>query len=94
MDPLTPRQRDVLDYVRDSTAERGFPPTLREIGRHLGIRSTNGVSSHLSALTRKGYLTREPTSRAIRLHDLARESSSLPLVAYPALATAQCDPSS
>jgi repressor LexA len=57
----------VLDFIRQSIADRGYPPTLREIGAKMGIRSTNGVNDHLRALERKGYLTREDMkSRALR----------------------------
>jgi repressor LexA len=64
---LTDRQRDVLEYISQSISERGFPPTLREIGTHFGIRSTNGVNDHLRALEKKGYLQREDLkSRALR----------------------------
>lgn len=57
----------VLEYIHASIHERGYPPTLREIGNHMGIRSTNGVNDHLRALERKGYLTREDMkSRALR----------------------------
>ncbi|NLY94050.1 MAG: transcriptional repressor LexA [Myxococcales bacterium] len=68
MQKLTDRQRAVLDFISESIARRGYPPTLREIGNHLGIRSTNGVNDHLRALERKGYLTREDMkSRTLRL---------------------------
>jgi repressor LexA len=64
---LTQRQQMVLDYIRQSIIDRGYPPTLREIGARMGIRSTNGVNDHLRALERKGYLTREDMkSRALR----------------------------
>ena len=67
MQGLTQRQQMVLDYIRQSIADRGYPPTLREIGARMGIRSTNGVNDHLRALERKGYLTREDMkSRALR----------------------------
>jgi repressor LexA len=67
MQGLTDRQQQVLRYIRESIQERGYPPTLREIGAHMGIRSTNGVNDHLRALERKGYLTREDMkSRALR----------------------------
>jgi repressor LexA len=68
MKGLTQRQRAVLGIIHGSMAERGYPPTIREIGEELGIRSTNGVNDHLKALERKGYLYRESSkSRAIRL---------------------------
>lgn len=64
---LTDRQAAVLDFIADHISGTGFPPTIREIGDHLGISSTNGVNDHLKALERKGYLTREDAkSRAIR----------------------------
>jgi repressor LexA len=57
-----------LDFIRKSIEERGYPPTLREIGEYMGIRSTNGVNDHLRALERKGYLRREDMkSRALKL---------------------------
>src|SRR5437868_15422994 len=64
---LTQRQREILDFISASIVERGFPPTLREIGEHFQIRSTNGVNDHLKALEKKGHLRREDLkSRAMR----------------------------
>jgi repressor LexA len=64
---LTDRQRQVLDFISVSIRKRGYPPTLREIGSHFGIRSTNGVNDHLRALEKKGFLHREDLkSRALR----------------------------
>jgi repressor LexA len=66
-DALTDRQREILDFISRSIAKRGYPPTLREIGSHFGIKSTNGVNDHLRALEKKGYLHREDLkSRALR----------------------------
>ncbi len=66
-DALTDRQQQILDFISTSIAERGYPPTLREIGEHFGIRSTNGVNDHLKALEKKGVLRREDLkSRAMR----------------------------
>jgi repressor LexA len=79
---LTSRQQQVLEFIRSSIRERGYPPTLREIGQHMGIRSTNGVNDHLRALEHKGYLTREDMkSRSLRPTDIevgtgGRSSSS------------------
>lgn len=70
MQQLTDRQRAVLEYIEFSIQDRGYPPTLREIGNHMQppIKSTNGVNDHLRALERKGYLTREDMkSRTLRL---------------------------
>jgi repressor LexA len=66
-DALTHRQREILDFISASILERGFPPTLREIGEHFSIKSTNGVNDHLKALEKKGHLRREDLkSRAMR----------------------------
>src|SRR5678810_766041 len=43
---LTDRQQEILDFISASIRERGYPPTLREIGLHFGIKSTNGVNDH------------------------------------------------
>ena len=53
---LTARQRQVFEFIETKIQEWGYPPTIREIGEHLGIKSTNGVADHLKALKRKGYL--------------------------------------
>ncbi|HEX3344662.1 MAG TPA: transcriptional repressor LexA, partial [Polyangiaceae bacterium] len=83
MQGLTQRQQMVLDFIRQSIHDRGYPPTLREIGARMGIRSTNGVNDHLRALERKGYLTREDMkSRALRPTNLANQQlGDLPLEA-------------
>lgn len=66
MDDLAPRQRELLDFVASYSDQKGIPPTLREIGEALGIKSTNGVSDHLKALVRKGYLEHVGGARASR----------------------------
>src|SRR5262245_50295335 len=53
---LTGRQQQILDFISESLRRRGYPPTLREIGERMAIRSTNGVNDHLKALEKKGYL--------------------------------------
>lgn len=64
---LTKRQQLVLNYIIDHIEQWGYPPTIREIGDHLDIKSTNGVNDHLKALERKGYLIRQDAkSRAIK----------------------------
>ena len=65
--PLTDRQQQTLDFIQDRIKAWGYPPTIREIGEHLGIKSTNGVADHLKALKRKGYLVQEDMkSRTLR----------------------------
>lgn len=79
--PLTARQREALDFITYCLDERGYPPTLREIGEHMGIRSTNGVNDHLKALERKGYLVREELkSRALRPIDMDDAKVSIPIL--------------
>jgi len=66
MEELTERQREILAFIVKETESRGFPPTIREIGEEMDIRSTNGVNDHLKALERKGYLSRgEQQSRSL-----------------------------
>lgn len=65
---LTDKQRQVLGFIERQTREVGYAPTIREIGRQFGIRSTNGVNDHLLALEKKGYLKREgQKSRTLRV---------------------------
>ena len=79
MDDLTPRQREILDLIRDRIETRGAPPTRAEIARELGFRSANAAESHLRALARKGAIELTPgSSRGIRLAEAAEPG--LPLV--------------
>lgn len=67
-DVLTDRQRSVLAFIEQQIRQLGYPPTIREIGRHLGIKSTNGVNDHLKALERKGWIQRQDQkSRTLRV---------------------------
>src|SRR6056297_3452450 len=78
---LTERQQDVYDMIRGLIVDRGYGPTVREIGEHFGIKSPNGVMCHLRALERKGLIRRSPNkSRAIELTSTAdRSGHSLPM---------------
>src|SRR6185503_6149931 len=58
-EPLTERQEKILSFIKKSIQDQGYPPTIREIGEHFGIRSTNGVVDHLKALKRKGFLEQQ-----------------------------------
>ncbi|MEN1680684.1 MAG: transcriptional repressor LexA [Planctomycetota bacterium] len=88
LDRLTPRQRDVLDFIREKITGRGYGPTVREIGEHFEINSPNGVMCHLKALEKKGLITREPNmSRAIQLTTEAQEERGIPLVGQIAAGT-------
>jgi repressor LexA len=84
MQGLTKRQEMVLDFITQSINSRGYPPTLREIGSYMGIRSTNGVNDHLRALERKGYLKREDMkSRALRPVNMDSNASEDTIVEIP-----------
>src|SRR5262245_23398092 len=82
--PLTERQQAILDFIVATIRTRGFPPTLREIGRDFGIRSTKGVNDHLEALERKGKIRRQKDlSRAIEVVDMVTQTDhavSIPVV--------------
>ncbi len=78
---LTKRQREIYEFLRDKIINRGYGPTVREIGLHFDIRSPNGVMCHLKALERKGLITREQNmSRAIQLSDSPQNRLSVSLI--------------
>ena len=80
MDQLTDRQRVVYEFIRDKIRNRGYGPTVREIGDQFHISSPNGVMCHLKALEKKGLITREPNmSRAIQLAAEPIEERGLPM---------------
>jgi repressor LexA len=67
---VTERQRAILDYLRGFVDEHGYPPTVREIGEAVGLRSPSTVHAHLAQLERAGLLRRDPTKpRALELAD-------------------------
>ncbi|MFI1916931.1 transcriptional repressor LexA [Nocardia sp. NPDC020380] len=68
---MTVRQRKVLDVIRTSVSDRGYPPSIREIGDAVGLTSTSSVAHQLRALERKGYLRRDPNRpRAVDVRGL------------------------
>ena len=68
MDDLTTRQRRILDFIGTTVRERGYPPTVREIGEAVGLTSSSSVHSQLANLERRGLLHKDPTKpRAIGL---------------------------
>jgi repressor LexA len=71
--PVTERQRAILEYLHEYVDEHGYPPTVREIGEAVGLRSPSTVHAHLAQLERAGALKRDPTKpRAIELADRRR----------------------
>lgn len=81
---LTARQEAVLQFVVRYIQEIGYPPSIREIGENFGIRSLRGVTVHLDALQRKGYIERANTPRSIRIthpaYQPGQKVTMLPLV--------------
>jgi repressor LexA len=81
MRPLTERQAQILDLIRDSISSTGMPPTRAEIANQLGFRSANAAEDHLKALAKKGHIEILPgTSRGIRLTEEQEPDEGLPLV--------------
>src|SRR5204863_9902941 len=82
---LTKRQKEIFDYIRKYAGKYGYPPTVREIGKAVGLHSSSTVHAHLANLEKSGLLRRDPSKpRAIELLvDRAKkvvQPSGLPLV--------------
>jgi repressor LexA len=85
---LTKRQQEIFDFIKRYSAKYGYPPTVRDIGKAVGLASSSTVHAHLANLEKLGLLRRDPTKpRAIELLDRAMESvrsavrpSGVPLV--------------
>jgi repressor LexA len=85
---LTARQREIYDFIREKIENRGYGPTVREIGQNFEIKSPNGVMCHLKALEKKGLIKRELFSaRAIQLLDHRPPGATLPLLGLVAAGT-------
>jgi repressor LexA len=68
MDQVTPRQRRIVEFIRQTVRDRGYPPTVREIGEAVGLTSSSSVHAQLANLERRGLLRRDPTKpRAMEL---------------------------
>jgi repressor LexA len=78
---LTERQLEIYEFIKDKIENRGYGPTVREIGKEFNIQSPNGVMCHLKALEKKGLIKRQGFSaRAIQLLDYQRGKADLPLM--------------
>ncbi|MFD2167312.1 transcriptional repressor LexA [Thalassotalea euphylliae] len=81
MKPLTARQSQIFDLIKEKIAETGMPPTRAEIAEFFGFKSANAAEEHLKALAKKGYIEMLPgTSRGIRLAEEFIEEDGLPLI--------------
>ena len=66
---LSGKRRQILQFIADNQRDRGYPPSVREIGEAVGLASSATVHNHLAVLQREGYLTRDPSKpRAIQVH--------------------------
>ncbi|MBT1075876.1 transcriptional repressor LexA [Geobacter grbiciae] len=80
MQPITSRQREVLDYIAGFVDRNGYSPTLRETAGHLKVSGTLGVMKHLDALEQRGYLRRQSgNSRGIILAGRTAQTASIPV---------------
>ncbi|MDQ7823750.1 MAG: transcriptional repressor LexA [Candidatus Eremiobacteraeota bacterium] len=85
---ITPRQKEIFDFLFQFTEERGYPPTIREIASHFRIISLNAVRVHLKALERKKLITVENSrSRGIHIHNSYSPEGQLPIVGRIAAGT-------
>ncbi len=79
--PLTKRQQQIYDLIKDKIKETGMPPTRAEIAKFFGFKSANAAEEHLKALAKKGYIEMlAGTSRGIRLVEELLEPEGLPLI--------------
>ncbi len=84
--PISDKQAQILEYIKDQIMEKGYPPAVREICEAVHLKSTSSVHSHLATLEKRGYIRRDPTKpRAIEICDdnfqmLRTETASLPIV--------------
>ena len=83
---ITPKQQEILDYIKNAILNRGFPPAVREICEAVNLKSTSSVHSHLEALEKNGYIRRDATKpRAIEIIDdnfnlVRREVVNVPII--------------
>ena len=83
---ISPKQQEILDYIKSQILERGFPPAVRDICDAVHLKSTSSVHSHLETLEKNGYIRRDPTKpRAIEILDdsfnfTRREMVNVPMI--------------
>ena len=86
MDTLTDKQKEIFNVIKDSILNKGYPPSVREIGELVGLKSTSSVHAHLNSLEKKGYIRKDPTKpRTIEITDdsfnlTRREVVNVPMV--------------
>ncbi|MBU5267702.1 transcriptional repressor LexA [Virgibacillus proomii] len=76
MTKLSKRQQMILDYIKEEVMNKGYPPSVREIAKAVGLASSSTVHGHLARLEDKGYIRRDPTKpRAIEILDVGEDAS-------------------
>jgi len=84
---LTKKQEAILEFVHDYIQSEGFPPSIREIGKHFEIGSLRGVTVHLDALEKKNYIERANTPRSIRIVHPAYQMTTPRVAMLPLIGT-------
>ena len=81
---ITPKQSEILEYIKSETLRTGYPPTVREICDAVHLKSTSSVHSHLETLEKNGYIRRDPTKpRAIEICDDSFQMVRTEMVSIP-----------
>lgn len=81
---ITPKQQEILDYIKEEILRKGYPPTVREICETVNLKSTSSVHSHLETLEKNGYIRRDPTKpRAIEICDDSFQMVRTEMVSIP-----------
>ena len=90
---ITPKQQEILEYIKETILKKGYPPAVREICEAVKLKSTSSVHSHLETLEKNGYIRRDPTKpRTIEIIDdcfnlARREVVNVPLIGTVAAGT-------
>ncbi len=83
---ITPKQQQILEYIKAQILEKGYPPAVREICKAVGLKSTSSVHSHLESLEKNGYIRRDPTKpRAIEILDDEFQVGRREMISVPVL---------
>jgi len=86
LESLSSRQKEIFEFIKEEVSKRGYPPSVREIGKAVGLSSSSTVHAHLSQLEKKGYIRKDPTKpRAIEVLEgqeflYSRDISPVPMV--------------
>ncbi len=88
MKKITPKQQEILNYLKDYIRDKGFPPSVREIGYAVSLKSTSSVFSHLEALEKKGAIYRDPSKpRCIEILDDSFNAARKNVINVPIIGT-------